>query len=69
LEAFKPAAGTVVTLGYDELQLTAFSNSNGNVSYAVRAGRITGAQRFLSLADMQKLRGVFTDAQQKRVPP
>jgi hypothetical protein len=49
-----------------ELQLTAFSSSDGSVKYAVQAGRTLKAQRVgLGAADMQKLRGLFDAAAQK----
>lgn len=47
-----------------ELQLTAF-NTNTGISYSVRAGRITSAQRFVGADDMQKLRAMFVTAQNK----
>ncbi len=48
-----------------ELQLTAFNNGSGNLSFAVRAGRLTQAQRFLNSGDMQRLRSMFVAAQEK----
>jgi hypothetical protein len=48
-----------------ELQLTAFNNTSGNISYSVRAGRITTAQKFISTSDLQRLRTMFVAAQEK----
>ena len=48
-----------------ELELTAFNDSKGNVSYAVKAGRTIGARAYLTLTDMQNLRILFDSASQK----
>lgn len=48
-----------------DLQLTAFNSADGSLSYAVRAGRVAGAQRFITAADMQRLRGMLVAAQAK----
>jgi len=49
-----------------ELQLTAFSSSNGSILYAVQTGRTLKAQKLgLSAATMQKLRALFFAASQK----
>ena len=49
-----------------ELQLTAFNSANGSIMFAVRAGRTIKAERVgLSLAEMEKLRGLFKEASQK----
>ncbi|MEQ1760400.1 MAG: hypothetical protein ABL986_18970 [Vicinamibacterales bacterium] len=48
-----------------ELQLTVFNNPRGEVSYAVGAGRMLKAQKFLVEGDMLKLRGLFDAASQK----
>jgi hypothetical protein len=48
-----------------ELELTAFNDSHGNLSYSVKAGRTAGASSFLSAADMQRLRTLFDSASQK----
>jgi hypothetical protein len=62
--AFKSFEVRYTTKG--ELQLTAFSSSNGSILYAVQVGRITKAQRVgLGAGDMQKLRGLFDAAGQK----
>jgi len=47
------------------LQFTAFNNSSGNISYAVQAGRVAEAQKFIDAADMRKLRAIFVVAQTK----
>lgn len=48
-----------------ELQLTAFSNARGAISYAVQAGRTLKAQTFLNAGDMPKLREMFAAGLQK----
>lgn len=42
-----------------DLQLVAFNNSQGVVSYAVQVGRVTTTSAFLSEAEMQRVRGMI----------
>lgn len=46
-----------------ELELTAFNESNGKISYVVEAGRGVTARRFLDQRSMQTLRDYFAQAQ------
>jgi hypothetical protein len=48
-----------------ELQIVAFSNSRGGVTYAVKAGRIVSAQTFVDEAAVRRLREMFVAAQQR----
>jgi hypothetical protein len=49
-----------------ELELTAFNRGNGDIVYAVQAGRGLHAQRVgLSASEMQKIRGLFAAAAQE----
>jgi hypothetical protein len=48
-----------------ELELTAFNNNKGEISYAVKAGRPLGATRYLKSEEMLKLKGLFDSALQK----
>ncbi len=48
-----------------ELELTAFNNDKGEISYAVKAGRPLGATRYLKSDEMIKLKGLFDSALQK----
>lgn len=51
-----------------ELQLTAFNNSRGDISFAVQAGRVSHAQSFIEEAQMRTLRDLFAAAQEKLKP-
>lgn len=42
-----------------DLLLIAFNNSRGEVQYAIQAGRVLKAKRFINLSDLQKLKGMF----------
>jgi hypothetical protein len=48
-----------------DLQLTAFSDSKGKISYAVQTGRIGKANSYTDESGMLKLRGMFEAALQK----
>lgn len=51
-----------------ELQLTAFNNSRGEISFAVQAGRVSHAQSFIDEPQMRQLRDLFAAAQQTLKP-
>jgi len=48
-----------------DLELTAFNNARGIVSYSVQAGKITKAHQFVETPDIQKLRSIFVAAHTK----
>jgi hypothetical protein len=45
-----------------ELLLVAFNNSEGKVQFAIQAGRVLKAKRFLNQSDFQKVRAMFRAA-------
>jgi hypothetical protein len=47
-----------------ELQIAAFNNNRGQISYAVKAGRVVPAQAIISQDQLVKLRSMFVSAQQ-----
>ena len=47
------------------LELTTFNSSNGEIKYAVQAGRITKTLLVIDAVDMEKLRALFVAAQTK----
>jgi hypothetical protein len=47
------------------LQLTAFNQANGQISYAIQVGRITKAQTFTEVRGMQSLKQAFMAARLK----
>lgn len=47
------------------LMLVAFNNSKGDVQFAIQAGRALKAKRFLSAADLQKIRAMFQSATER----
>jgi hypothetical protein len=59
--AFKSFEVRYTTKG--ELRVTAFSTSNGNISYAIEAGRVVKAQRFVDEGDLRKFRELLVSAQ------
>lgn len=48
-----------------DLMLVAFNNSKGDVQFAIQAGRVLKAKRFLSAADLQKIRAMFQAATER----
>ena len=46
------------------LELTAFNNQNGAISYALQVGRITKAQTFMTAPQMTHFRDLLVEAQQ-----
>jgi hypothetical protein len=51
-----------------EVQLTAFNNAQGDIRYAVEAGRTLKAQRFLDAEGLRKLRGMVQTASRNPAP-
>ena len=47
------------------LQLVAFNDARGTLSYSVKAGRTLPASAFLNASDMEKLRALFVTALEK----
>lgn len=45
-----------------DLVLIAFNSSKGEVQFAIQAGRVLKARRFLNLSDFQKIRAMFQAA-------
>lgn len=45
-----------------DLMLVAFNSSKGEVQFAIQAGRVVTAKRFLNLSDLQKIRAMFQAA-------
>ncbi len=42
--------------------MIAFNNAKGEVQFAIQAGRVVKAKRFLNLSDLQKIRGMLQAA-------